>query len=634
MKNATDYINNELASFGFPSPLKFLNTTEEDASRIVNTMFMMLQQKQKDSDYRDEIEQRYRRLESDYENVVNNMTKVKVKLENTLRERDSLQTKLSASQTTLKKQVDKMRFQTEELKLVKNNLIFTKTQCQHEIRKRERDNLKIKEKLHRLVNDKFKESKISYTVLNPIAPTSRPVRAKNAPIPYQEHEMVMNNFEESQKLVMEENEMLRGMLSEMHKSFNSMKKQLPVKDVPFPSVDDRLFQMPFELSGSAIQEGLSEEMKRLVELWNVAVEMATKKEDTSFKDKEIQDQKKEIKDLTSYIEQLRSTITEQQNVLEMALSADNANKSDADVSMVDVVTSEVETERQKLEQLRSQLEKERKEFTEAAIRMGKERAALVKEKQALEEQKRTWETESLLNALPATPKWLKKSTPAQSTPNLISPTPMINRSEPTTPFNAEYSSVRPQDISPISYSNDEILVETSTLTTPVPVDNRRLRSANANGNGGNSTTASLSVTGSAGLSSAKSTPASTYSGNSSSVLKSALRNASRGKENARNVSEAVTVVDGSANGKKKEVRIFDSPQKKKTVTSSSGGTPQYSVKPAARSSTRTKAGVATTNVNTKGISTGKENGSGMSVSRSGITTRSSNRGVVGSTKRG
>ena len=63
-----------------------------------------------------------------------------------------------------------------------------------------------------------------------------------------------------------------------------------------------------------------------------------------------------------------------------------------------------ESERKTIQDIKDQLERERREFTEAAIKMGRERSILQKEKHAFEEQKRIWETESLLMALPATPR--------------------------------------------------------------------------------------------------------------------------------------------------------------------------------------------------------------------------------------
>lgn len=97
LKAGVDYVNNALATFGFPSPLTFVGASAEEAEKTVNCIMAMLLERQKDIEYKTEVDERYRKLQSENDAQHASIQKLQSRLDGERREKEASQLKLGYS---------------------------------------------------------------------------------------------------------------------------------------------------------------------------------------------------------------------------------------------------------------------------------------------------------------------------------------------------------------------------------------------------------------------------------------------------------------------------------------------------------------------------------------------------------
>ncbi|CAG8653224.1 2221_t:CDS:2, partial [Scutellospora calospora] len=129
-----------------------LNDTVTNLNHQLNEL---LQQQQKDNDYREEMHDQYQKLQSDYELLMLTMKTLKTRAELSEREVDSLKANLIKTEDHLQSESEKHRSTKDELIKTKTNLQSVKSQAMHDIRKREIEYTRFKEKMQKLLSDKY-----------------------------------------------------------------------------------------------------------------------------------------------------------------------------------------------------------------------------------------------------------------------------------------------------------------------------------------------------------------------------------------------------------------------------------------------------------------------------------------------
>ncbi|KAI9183045.1 hypothetical protein H9P43_003961 [Blastocladiella emersonii ATCC 22665] len=171
VSQAAAYINQELAMDGL-APLQFEGATTEQAADILNVVYMLLQQRRSDRDYRADLEANMHRLRSDYQTGVTTAQRLQAKVdarERELRDHIARLTKLDTQHRDL---VERSKNTAEELKLCKANFAKAKDHFMHEKRKWERELTAAKVKFQRLTTDRLKEAKLSFRVANNVLPAA------------------------------------------------------------------------------------------------------------------------------------------------------------------------------------------------------------------------------------------------------------------------------------------------------------------------------------------------------------------------------------------------------------------------------------------------------------------------------
>ncbi|CAG8815992.1 4198_t:CDS:2, partial [Racocetra persica] len=156
LKDAIIYLNQQLNACGYHSSLDFFNNNDEKSvTKIVDCISALLQQQQKDAAYREEMHDQHQKLQSDYELLTFTIKTLKTRAELSEREVDTLRAKLIKTEDQLLSESERHRSTKDELIKTKANLQNVKSQAMHDIRKRDTEYTRFKEKMQKVLNDKY-----------------------------------------------------------------------------------------------------------------------------------------------------------------------------------------------------------------------------------------------------------------------------------------------------------------------------------------------------------------------------------------------------------------------------------------------------------------------------------------------
>nr|KAF6445261.1 SSX family member 2 interacting protein [Molossus molossus] len=383
IEQSISYLDQELTTFGFPSlyeESKGKETKRElNIVAVLNCMNELLILQRKNLLAQENVETQNLKLGSDMDHLQNCYAKLKVqKLQNIIASRA--------------------------------------TQYNHDMKRKEREYNKLKERLHQLVMNK-KDKKIAMEVLNYVGRAdgkrgSWRTGKSEARNEEEMYKILLNDYEYRQKQILMENAELKKVLQQMKKEMISLLS--PQKQKPRERADDStgtvisdVEEDPGELSRESIwdlscetvREQLTNSIRKQWRILKSHVEkldnQVSKVHLEGFNEEDVisrQDHEEETEKLELEIQQCKEMIKTQQQLLQQQL----ATVCDDDTTSLlrDCYLLE-EKERLKEEwslfkEQKKNFEKERRSFTEAAIRLGVER-------KAFEEERASWLKQQFLN---------------------------------------------------------------------------------------------------------------------------------------------------------------------------------------------------------------------------------------------
>ncbi|KAI9014167.1 Afadin and alpha-actinin-binding-domain-containing protein [Hyaloraphidium curvatum] len=402
----------------------------------------MLQQHQRDVTAQEGLVDRLRKLSSDNDALTETHNRTKSKLESLEREVESLGSKLSLAQKQLQESNIKHSLTREELKVARNNLQHVKQQCQHELRKKERENEKLKDRINKASNDRTAGGvkRPAIRCLNALPKASSSATLHEQDPEDDMYRVVIANYEEREQEVLQENLALRRLLFSIYSDLQqiavglelprdsttfSMDEQgnLDAVDLTDPAADadQGRFQIALELVQSTLEAKIRELLESCYDRIFTAMESEKNRVDTSEEStRKLAENARQIKELEAQLAAAKVVTRQQQELLDLAVTS---NETHSKRDTMEELAGELKREQAELEKLRSQFDEERKRFAEAAIRMGQERLKLQREKEEVLEEKRKLETAKMLKDLPSTPAFLKASggQPAYNAAAILSP---------------------------------------------------------------------------------------------------------------------------------------------------------------------------------------------------------------------
>ncbi|XP_068095231.1 afadin- and alpha-actinin-binding protein isoform X2 [Hyperolius riggenbachi] len=418
IEQCIDYLEQELKTLGFPS----LQTTSKNGSgrrlhvvSILNCIYELLQRHGRDLRRREEVEMQLLKINSDFEYLQNAHSRLKDQQEVTKRENAALLEKERQQQCKNHSLLQLLKNEKEEAQKLQNIITSRSTQHNHNMKRKEREYNKLKERLYQLVMDK-KDKKISIDVLNYVgradgkrmAWRTSKTDAKNEEEMYK---VLLSDYEQRQKQLLLENGELKKVLQQMKKEMISLlQSQKPkakdkMEDSLGPALSDEddpadsSKETLSELSCEAVREQLVNSIRQqwrilkshVEKLDNQAAQVRVASPDRKgLIDREEYERK--VEKMKDEIQECRETIKSQQHLLQQQIIV--GSEDDTSALLQDCYLLEdqerLQEEWRLFHEQKNNFEKERRNFTEAAIRLGHER-------KMFEEDRALWLKHQFLN---------------------------------------------------------------------------------------------------------------------------------------------------------------------------------------------------------------------------------------------
>ncbi|CAO2600382.1 Afadin- and alpha-actinin-binding protein [Lemmus lemmus] len=420
IEQSVSYLNQELTTFGFPSLYEESKSKETKRElnivAVLNCMNELLVLQRKNLLAQESVETQNLKLGSDMEHLQSCYTKLKEQLETSRREMIGLQERDRQLQCKNRNLHQLLKNEKDEVQKLQNIIASRATQYNHDMKRKEREYNKLKERLHQLVMNK-KDKRIAMDVLNYVGRAdgkrgswrTDKTEARNEDEMYK---ILLNDYEFRQKQILVENAELKKVLQQMKKEMISLLS--PQKKKPRERADDGTGtvvisdieedagepsrESGWDLSCDTVREQLTNSIRKQ---WRILKSHVEKLDNQVSKvhveglDEAVisrQDHERETEKLELEIQQCKEMIRAQQQLLQQQL----ATTCDDDTTSLlrDCYLLE-EKERLKEEwslfkEQKKNFERERRSFTEAAIRLGLER-------KTFEEERASWLKQQFLN---------------------------------------------------------------------------------------------------------------------------------------------------------------------------------------------------------------------------------------------
>ncbi|XP_072918619.1 synovial sarcoma, X breakpoint 2 interacting protein a isoform X3 [Hemitrygon akajei] len=333
------YLNQELATLGFPS---FYTGEAQEALNLVailNCTYDLLQLHRKNLRTLEDMETQHLKSSSDMDHLYHSQVKLKDQLESSRREVASFQEKDRQLQLKNRALHNLLKNEKEEIQKLQNIIASRATQYNHDLKRKEREYNKLKERLHQLVMDK-KDKKLCIDILNYVGRSdgrrsawrTGKTEARNEEEMYK---VLINNYERHHKELMVENIELKQVLQQMKKEMMSIlnrRKQRPKEPLEdssgIPGSDNEEDshesnkENSLELSCDEVREQLTNSIRQQWRMLKSHVEkldsQATLKSSFLEDDEVIskEDHEQEMEELKGEIQQCRDVIKAQQHLLQ------------------------------------------------------------------------------------------------------------------------------------------------------------------------------------------------------------------------------------------------------------------------------------------------------------------------------
>ncbi|KAI9252383.1 Afadin and alpha-actinin-binding-domain-containing protein [Phascolomyces articulosus] len=388
--SAANYINLLLTAEGYYHvPLKFKNNHIEDSCKIINCFEALLRDKKSLTQEVEERNERIRKLGGTRDDLQAQLEKANRDLEEQKRENAQLRAKNESSVKALKKEAEKYRLLNEELSKAKHNMQYMKAQYAHETRKHEQEQAKMRERLYKSMDERYKTNMSSMTINEPlpgIDPYEEPAVSDERTM----YTDLLKKSSDREKQAQLENESMRKLLLDTYSTVaDLLKRQVENYMETFPTETNRddlpVLRLPMEIGGNEATKRVQDLLARLREEWDQQI---TKRKAYSEED---------ITKKNQVIEQLERSNDELIGAIEGGFF-DNVNPraivdlSDSESSVLEDIPQETS----KFKKLKREAFSERQRATDAAVKLADERAKLSAERWAFEEMKRQLQFQEIM----------------------------------------------------------------------------------------------------------------------------------------------------------------------------------------------------------------------------------------------
>ncbi|XP_008676949.2 uncharacterized protein [Zea mays] len=277
LEHCARYLNQTLVTFGFPASLDLFATDPVSIARTCNCIYALLQQRQRDIEFRESTNDQRQRMQSDISRLEAKIERMDAQLAAKDRELATLTRTEAKNTAALKSQIDKLQQERDEFQKMVIGNQQVRTQQIHEMKKKEKEYIKLQEKLNQVLMEKKKESSRSgMEIMNLLQKEGRQRGTWNGKKNDNDYyKMIVDAYEVKKQELMQENADLRALLRSMQMDMRDFlnapngSSQSTVTDngrqesgspqSPLGGKTD-VFDLPFHMARDQIEESLRTKM--------------------------------------------------------------------------------------------------------------------------------------------------------------------------------------------------------------------------------------------------------------------------------------------------------------------------------------------------------------------------------------
>lgn len=281
LEHCIKYLNQTLVTYGFSASLDLFANDPVSVARTCNCMYALLQQRQRDIEFRESANEQRQRLNSDISRLEAKVERLESQLAAKDREIATITRTEAKATAGFKAQIEKLQQERDEFQRMVIGNQQVRTQQLHEMKRREKEYIKLQERLNQVVNEKKKESRSGMEIMNLLQKEGRQRGTWNGKKTDNDlHKKIVDAYEAKNQELMQENNDLRALLRSMQEDMRgflnapngSSKQTLAVNErlendlsqSPFGGKTD-VFDLPFHMARNKIEENLRAKMASIKE---------------------------------------------------------------------------------------------------------------------------------------------------------------------------------------------------------------------------------------------------------------------------------------------------------------------------------------------------------------------------------
>ncbi|CAK8564136.1 unnamed protein product [Lathyrus sativus] len=324
LEHCTKYLNQSLVTFGFPASLDLFANDPVSIARTCNCIYFLLQQRQRDVEFRESANEQRQRLLSDISRFEAKVERLEGQIQAKDREIATLTRKEAKNTSTLKATIDKLQQERDEFQRMVIGNQQVRTQQVHEMKKKEKEYIKLQERLNQVLMEKKKESRSGMEIMNLLQKEGRQRGTWNGKKTDNDfYKKIVDAYEAKNQELIAENADLRALLRSMQVDMrdflnapNGLPNQSPTPNERAESNPSQsplvgrtdVFDLPFHMARDQIEESLRTKMASIKERM-VQLQDAQKEADVTSEATE-----REL-ELEAQLVEARSIIQEQESIM-------------------------------------------------------------------------------------------------------------------------------------------------------------------------------------------------------------------------------------------------------------------------------------------------------------------------------
>ncbi|XP_031286165.1 afadin- and alpha-actinin-binding protein A [Pistacia vera] len=329
LDHCAKYLNQTLITFGFPASLDLFNNDPVSIARTCNCIYSLLQQRQRDIEFRESANEQRQRLLSDISRLEAKVERLEAQIQAKDREIATITRTEAKTTAAFKAQIEKLHQERDEFQRMVIGNQQVRTQQIHEMKKKEKEYIKLQERLNQVLMEKKKESRSGMEIMNLLQKEGRQRGTWNGKKADNDfYKKIVDAYEAKNQELMAENTDLRALLRSMQVDMRDFINAPNGSSKQSMAVNERLetdpsqsplggrtdvFDLPLHMARDQIEESLRNKMasikERMVQLQDAQKEAEVTSEAT---ERELE--------LEAQLVEARSIIQEQASIMSKHLS--------------------------------------------------------------------------------------------------------------------------------------------------------------------------------------------------------------------------------------------------------------------------------------------------------------------------